>query len=147
MVGTFTKRMQDAAARGAAGGSRGAVGKFMRTAIWIWWLGIGFVALVVFRACQIDADDDGSPAPSTAANVIASSSAESISHPVRLGDRGDAVVVVQEALVAAGHELAVDGVFGAETDAAVREFQSGQGLAVDGVVGEETGSALGIWSV
>jgi peptidoglycan hydrolase-like protein with peptidoglycan-binding domain len=110
-------------------------------------LGIGFVALVVFRACQIDADDDGSPAPSTAANVIASPSAESISHPVRLGDRGDAVVVVQEALVAAGHELAVDGVFGAETDAAVREFQSGQGLAVDGVVGEETGSALGIWSV
>jgi hypothetical protein len=146
MVGTFTKRMQDAAARGAAGGSRGAVGKFMRTAIWISWLGVGFVALVVFRACQNDTDESASSTPSTVVEVSVESSLGTISAPVRLGDRGDSVAVVQEALVAAGYAVAVDGVFGGETDAAVRAFQSVEGLVVDGVVGEQTASALGIWS-
>ena len=38
--------------------------------------------------------------------------------------------------------LAVDGIFGAKTEAAVKSFQHGKGLAVDGIVGPRTWEAL-----
>jgi peptidoglycan hydrolase-like protein with peptidoglycan-binding domain len=38
--------------------------------------------------------------------------------------------------------VAVDGIFGPETDAAVRAFQQEKGLAVDGIVGPQTWPAL-----
>ena len=40
------------------------------------------------------------------------------------------------------NRLAVDGVFGAQTDRAVREFQKYVGLSVDGIVGPRTMDAL-----
>ena len=40
--------------------------------------------------------------------------------------------------------LKVDGVFGARTDARVREFQRNNGLTPDGVVGKDTRAALGL---
>ena len=60
------------------------------------------------------------------------------------GDRGDAVRDLQRRLAAAGHPIPADtpGVFGPETEAAVREFQSRRSVRVDGVVGSETWSAL-----
>lgn len=61
---------------------------------------------------------------------------------LRRGDRGPAVRALQQALGDAGHRVAVDGVFGGETDRAVRAFQSRSGCAVDGVVGRETMAAL-----
>ena len=146
MVGTFTKRLQDAAARGAAGGSRKTVFGFMRRAIWISWLGLGFVGLVALRTCQHEQRENEPVAASTVADVSQDSVALTISSPVQSGDSGEDVVLVQEALIAAGYEVAVDGVFGRETDAAVRAFQSDEGLVVDGVVGEETGTALGVWA-
>jgi len=36
----------------------------------------------------------------------------------------------------------VDGIFGAETNAAVRTFQGGHGLVVDGIVGPKTWRSL-----
>lgn len=62
---------------------------------------------------------------------------------VRKGDRGKAVKTVQ-----ANVGVFVDGVFGKDTDSAVREFQrthrdnSGKALEVDGIVGEKTWQAI-----
>lgn len=49
---------------------------------------------------------------------------------LRLGDRGEAVKIVQAAV-----RVAVDGIFGAATEAAVRQFQRDHALAPDGIVG------------
>src|SRR5262245_22820946 len=59
---------------------------------------------------------------------------------LKRGDRGTAVKKVQRAL---GVEP-VDGIFGADTEAAVKRFQRRKGLAVDGVVGPQTRKALGL---
>lgn len=54
------------------------------------------------------------------------------------GDRGDAVKRVQSKL-----GLSADGVFGARTEAAVRQFQRDHNLVPDGIVGPRTWAALG----
>jgi peptidoglycan hydrolase-like protein with peptidoglycan-binding domain len=61
---------------------------------------------------------------------------------VRKGDRDHPVKTLQYLLGARGHGVAVDGIFGPDTDAAVRAFQRQHGLAVDGIVGPNTWSAL-----
>lgn len=64
---------------------------------------------------------------------------------LKSGDRGDAVRVLQQALIDAGHPLprfGVDGIFGAETKTAVRDFQTTAGIGIDGVVGPQTMGAL-----
>ena len=58
---------------------------------------------------------------------------------LREGSSGDAVRQLQEALKELGHDPgAVDGQFGAKTEAAVRAYQQERGIAVDGVVGPIT---------
>jgi murein DD-endopeptidase MepM/ murein hydrolase activator NlpD len=56
---------------------------------------------------------------------------------LRIGSSGPDVVRVQSAL-----GIATDGIFGQETDVAVRSFQERNGLAVDGIVGKETWQTL-----
>lgn len=64
-------------------------------------------------------------------------------HPLlRLGARGHDVAALQETLTRKGARLAVDGVFGPLTEAAVEAFQSRSGLVVDGIVGPRTWQAL-----
>jgi uncharacterized protein (TIGR02594 family) len=53
-----------------------------------------------------------------------------------------ATKAIQLALHGAGHELIVDGGFGAVTQAAVKDFQHSHGLTVDGEVGPITAAAL-----
>lgn len=57
------------------------------------------------------------------------------------GDRGKAVKRIQEMLIKAGMDLSqygADGIFGEETERAVRVFQARYGLQVDGIVGPQT---------
>jgi peptidoglycan hydrolase-like protein with peptidoglycan-binding domain len=61
---------------------------------------------------------------------------------VRRDDTEDPVRTLQHLLRAHGKNVAVDGLFGPATDAAVRTFQASRGLAVDGIVGPHTWSAL-----
>jgi peptidoglycan hydrolase-like protein with peptidoglycan-binding domain len=67
---------------------------------------------------------------------------------LKLGDTGDDVREVQGFLAGIGLKCTVDGVFGPETDHAVREFQANQSadnpalytgvLVADGIVGPKT---------
>lgn len=66
--------------------------------------------------------------------------------PIKRGERGPGVTLLQEAYVALGYAMpastgpggALDGIFGKETDAVTRHFQSENDLAVDGDAGEKT---------
>jgi peptidoglycan hydrolase-like protein with peptidoglycan-binding domain len=57
--------------------------------------------------------------------------------PLRVGSQGDLVAHVQTEL-----GVASDGIFGPQTDAAVRKYQLSSGLDVDGIVGLATWSSL-----
>ena len=64
---------------------------------------------------------------------------------VRRGSNGDAVVLCQQALMAAGYSVGpdgADGVFGKNTLMAVRDFQMDAGLTIDGIVGPRTWYAM-----
>jgi len=61
---------------------------------------------------------------------------------VRQGDQEHPVQTLQYLLRARGRNLAVDGIFGVGTDAAVRAFQQQKALTADGIVGPVTWSAL-----
>jgi peptidoglycan hydrolase-like protein with peptidoglycan-binding domain len=67
---------------------------------------------------------------------------------VRRGSRGEAVRGVQEEFQFRNlsgdpsQGLQIDGIFGPQTDAAVRGFQQAVGIAVDGIVGPVTWRAL-----
>lgn len=61
---------------------------------------------------------------------------------VSYGSRGEDVSELQRQLNNNGYNLEVDGVFGARTQEAVRDYQSKNGLAVDGIVGVNTWGAL-----
>src|SRR3954447_2014470 len=61
---------------------------------------------------------------------------------VRQGANGHPVRTLQDLLRAAGKTVAVDGIFGPATDAAVRAVQRERHLAVDGIAGADTWSTL-----
>jgi peptidoglycan hydrolase-like protein with peptidoglycan-binding domain len=61
---------------------------------------------------------------------------------VRRGDTNHPVRSLQFLLRARGHSVAVDGIFGPLTEAAVRAFQQERGFAVDGIVGPITWRGL-----
>src|SRR4051794_32703490 len=67
-----------------------------------------------------------------------SATASTSSGLLRKGDRGPSVASLQAQL-----GISADGVFGPQTDAAVRSFQARNGLLVDGIVGPQTRGALG----
>ncbi|QWV98221.1 TIGR02594 family protein [Geomonas nitrogeniifigens] len=64
---------------------------------------------------------------------------------LRLGCSGNEVRQLQNLLnhhLRPSHTIRVDGIFGPQTEAAVRQFQTSAGLSTDGVVGIQTWKAL-----
>jgi peptidoglycan hydrolase-like protein with peptidoglycan-binding domain len=67
--------------------------------------------------------------------------------PMKQGEQGEAVAIVQDALIDLGYSMPVstangwnlaDGVYGPETISVVRKFQTSFGLTADGIVGRQT---------
>lgn len=54
---------------------------------------------------------------------------------LRKGSEGEQVKTLQRLLNAFGHRLTVDGIFGSNTDVALRSYQKSNKLAVDGICG------------
>ena len=62
---------------------------------------------------------------------------------LRKGSKGEAVSRLQQGLYQLGYDPGtVDGIFGPNTERAVKEFQTNNGLDVDGIVGPRTWTAL-----
>ena len=61
---------------------------------------------------------------------------------VRYGNSGETVKMLQSALNRAGYNLDPDGVFGAKTSTALKDFQGKHGLVPDGVAGPKTWDKL-----
>lgn len=64
-----------------------------------------------------------------------------------VGSRGGSVRALQQALNDQGASIAVDGIFGPETRAAVVRYQMAAGLRPDGLVGPRTRASLGLGGV
>ena len=80
-----------------------------------------------------------------AAGVRYYQSQQTIATLSKMGSRGDEVRKVQQKLKNLGYYTGnVDGIFGTQTQSAVRRFQRDKGLSVDGIVGPKTLAALGI---
>ena len=61
---------------------------------------------------------------------------------LRKGDTGTAIKLLQHRLNILGSQLTEDGIWGVQTDSAVRGYQYRAGLTVDGIVGAKTKAAL-----
>ncbi|GAA1847750.1 peptidoglycan-binding domain-containing protein [Brevibacterium marinum] len=62
---------------------------------------------------------------------------------IQRGDQGEVVRRAQRGLRRVpDHSVAVDGIFGAVTEAGVKDVQDGAGLEVDGIVGDDTWEVL-----
>ena len=72
---------------------------------------------------------------------------DSVSTLSKMGSRGDEVRRIQQKLKNWGYYTgSVDGIYGTQTQSAVRKFQRDNGLTVDGIAGPKTLSYLGISS-
>lgn len=61
---------------------------------------------------------------------------------LKIGSKGDYVVIAQGRLVVAGYDIVVDGNFGPKTKQAVIQFQKDHGLSPDGIIGPKTWAKL-----
>ncbi len=73
-------------------------------------------------------------------------SSSSYVRPISYAASSSTVRALQQQLNDRGYSVRVDGIFGPETAAAVRQFQADNSLVVDGVPGPATRSALGLSS-
>ena len=99
------------------------------------WNQISYIYVAVTRLAELGGEQEPLPPPR---------------HPgvIRRGDRGDLVSLAQYFLRVISkyynevRPVEIDGIFGANTEAAVRDFQNRFGLTVDGIVGPATWNSL-----
>lgn len=91
-----------------------------------------------FNVRALNPNGGSAPKPVTPAGPVPWTGTPSIAP----GATGPDVQWVQGRLREWGHDLTADGIFGAATEAAVRDVQGTEGLAVDGVVGPATYAKL-----
>lgn len=75
-------------------------------------------------------------------NVNTTTMAPSDMPVLKVGSKGDYVVIAQGRLVVAGYDIVVDGIFGQKTKQAVIEFQKEHDLVADGIIGRKTWEKL-----
>jgi peptidoglycan hydrolase-like protein with peptidoglycan-binding domain len=92
-----------------------------------------------------DAIDGDPTTTSTAAPILAAPPPCTITEPLQQGATGEAVECVQSQLSANGYAVS-GGEYDADTDQAVRAYQTAKGFDADGVTGRITAQALGIWA-
>ncbi len=61
---------------------------------------------------------------------------------LKVGKRGEMVLLLQENLIRLGYNLVADGIFGLGTQKVIKQFQQAKGLAVDGICGPKTWLAI-----
>jgi peptidoglycan hydrolase-like protein with peptidoglycan-binding domain len=107
---------------------------------------IGIFSVDTVSAATGEAEP-AAPAPSAPAPKAASAAsaqpttyapATSINRFLSFESYGEDVKLVQTSLKNSGYNLVVDGIFGKNTEAALKDYQSKNGLAADGVVGPKT---------
>jgi peptidoglycan hydrolase-like protein with peptidoglycan-binding domain len=99
-------------------------------------------ALAAFSVGPTASLADGTATASSTTGREPPASTEEHSLSLSEGSEGNQVERLQRAL----GNVKVDGIFGPETEAAVRSFQSSAGLSADGIVGPATSSALSMGS-
>lgn len=86
---------------------------------------------------------DGMPLTQYGADGIwGAETAKAASDLLQIGSTGYRVELVQRLLAGRGIVIAIDGIFGSQTHAAVRATQARAGLSVDGIVGVDTWRVL-----
>ena len=77
--------------------------------------------------------------------IVTEGEGDAVLPTLRKGNRGEDVKLLQTTLNEQGYSCGnVDGIFGKNTQKAVKEFQKAKGLSVDGIVGRKTWTALGL---
>ena len=93
---------------------------------------------------MIGVEQDGTVGPETRSAAATSMLVALLGKcPLRIGDSGILVYILQGLLYAGGYDpQGFDGKYGADTAAAVRQIQADHGLAVDGSAGKDTFTVL-----
>jgi hypothetical protein len=86
--------------------------------------------------------EDGAPPPAKPSKPSTGTKLGDKMPTIERGNKGSRVRMLQGLLIAWGHKISVDGVFGPKTEAAVRSFQGKYAKPVDGIVGPITWNKL-----
>ncbi|HLR84631.1 MAG TPA: D-Ala-D-Ala carboxypeptidase family metallohydrolase [Nocardioidaceae bacterium] len=99
------------------------------------------IAVMALLAAALTSPANAAQQPDSRSSATVADGCYTWSGKLREGDSGDAVRQLQirvSGYAAYGEVLALDGEFGAKTEAAVKGFQKAYGLSADGVAGPDT---------